>query len=439
MLTLRPAAEIAAKVLKLQKPSDGTLYRPMTYCVLHTTSKGVLAYNVLTKSIISLSDNEAELLKRTTLYTEAEADDTLKQLIALRYLVPDEHDDYQLLIQLQQLAKMLGARKKTKNYTILTTTDCNARCFYCYELGRPRTPMNEQTAHEVAKYIAADKIKIQWFGGEPLYNLQAIDTICNDLKESGTDYSSQMTSNAYLFDTNIVQRAVDLWHLKQMQVTLDGTEEVYNRCKAFIYTEGSAYRRVIRNIGLLLDAGIKVNIRLNIDMHNAENLLQLVEELHVRFAEKKGLYVYSHTIFEETLGHARSEDRRKLLYDKQAVLDDRIRQLGFMARQKLSHEIKVNCCKVDSGNCEVILPDGHIGLCEHFTDDHFIGHISAPYRDEKSIREQREVLDETDCHTCPLLPNCIRLRICENNHRCYPEDRERKQQSIRNALLQWDN
>lgn len=70
-------------------------------------------------------------------------------------------------MEVRKLAKLLGDRKKkTKSYTILTTTDCNARCFYCYELGRSRIPMSEQTAHEIADYISAPKVNIHWFGGE---------------------------------------------------------------------------------------------------------------------------------------------------------------------------------------------------------------------------------------------------------------------------------
>ena len=50
-------------------------------------------------------------------------------------------------------------------YTIFTTTDCNARCFYCFELGRSRIPMSEETAHKTARYIrdhcGGEKVKIK--------------------------------------------------------------------------------------------------------------------------------------------------------------------------------------------------------------------------------------------------------------------------------------
>lgn len=435
MQTLQPSAEIVEKVLNPQKPSDGTVYRPMTYCVLCQRGKGVLVYNVLTKSLVSLSVDEAEVLNKPFIYHDKEASESVRQLISMRYLVPDNHNDYQAMKELRQLSKLIGSGKeKTKTYTILTTTDCNARCFYCYEKGQARIRMTEQTAHQVAESIEDKKINIQWFGGEPLYNHPAIDIICEDLQQKGCEYSAMMVTNAYLFNEVMVQKAVNLWHLKKVQVTLDGTEPVYNRCKAYIYKEGSAYQRVLRNIGLLLGAGIVVNLRLNIDMHNADDLLLLIDELKTRFEGKKGLTVYSHTIFEETLKEARSEEQRKLLYAKQDLLNERIRQVGFAAKKKLSKEIMVNHCKVDSGTCEMILPDGHIGLCEHFTDDHFIGHISSKERDNAAINQQCETIEDPACRTCPVLPDCIRLKICENNQVCYPEDRERKIRSIKDIM-----
>ena len=150
------------------------------------------------------------------------------------------------------------------SYTIFTTTDCNARCFYCYEMGRSRIPMSAETAHKAAAYIAAhcggEKVHLHWFGGEPLFNKQVIDIICTDLAEKGIVYESMIISNGYLFDGATVEQAVSHWKLKSVQITLDGTEEIYNRSKAFIYKDGkSPYQVVLANIQRLLDAGVSVH------------------------------------------------------------------------------------------------------------------------------------------------------------------------------------
>ena len=68
-----------------------------------------------------------------------------------------------------------------------------------------------------------------------------------------------MISNGYLFNDDTIKEAKEEWQLTKVQITLDGTEQIYNRCKAYIYKDVNAYRRVIGNIHLLQDADIHVN------------------------------------------------------------------------------------------------------------------------------------------------------------------------------------
>ena len=42
--------------------------------------------------------------------------------------------------------------KEITSYSIFTTTDCNARCYYCFEMGRSRMPMNQETALKVVQF-----------------------------------------------------------------------------------------------------------------------------------------------------------------------------------------------------------------------------------------------------------------------------------------------
>lgn len=72
-----------------------------------------------------------------------------------------------------------------------------------------------------------------------------------------------------------------------------------NDDKAFIYKDSkSPYQVVLANIQRLLDAGVAVLIRLNMDEHNADNLMELADELHEQFGENKKLTVYSHVLYE---------------------------------------------------------------------------------------------------------------------------------------------
>ena len=114
-------------------------------------------------------------------------------------------------------------------FTVFTTTGCNARCPYCYEHGIDAISMNNKVAIDTAKYINISrmpntKIHLKWFGGEPLLNGDAINTICEYLINANVDFFSSITSNGYLFDKYTNEEIIEKWHLKRVQITLDGTK-----------------------------------------------------------------------------------------------------------------------------------------------------------------------------------------------------------------------
>lgn len=435
MQTIYQIAKPFDQLLKRQKMAAGQTYRPMYYVVEQPVEEGLLLYHTMTKALLQLTPEEAETYRTSPT--------ALPQLVEQWFLVPESHDDRLLSRQIRDVARML--EKKTgaiTSYTILTTTDCNARCFYCYELGRPRVPMSQDTAIKTADYIInhckSEKVSLHWFGGEPLYNKPVISLICQRLKEAGIQYASTMTSNGYLFDDNIVTEAKEEWHLEKVQITLDGTEQTYNRCKAYIYKDVNAFRRVISNIHKLQDAGIHVSIRLNIDMHNAENLSELADELHREFSDPKGISVYMHALFEEVKGSKaiHDEEKRKFVFDQINDIESRLADYGLLKPRQLKREVKTNRCMADNDHSVVIVPDGHIGKCEHYSEDHFVGHIGHEEWDAQMLDHFRDTRDEiAACATCFNYPNCIWLKLCKDNPTCYQEEREHKHSKLRRSIL----
>ena len=61
---------------------------------------------------------------------------------------------------------------------------------------------------------------------------------------------------------------MDVWALRQVQITLDGTHDVYNSVKGYVLPKEDPYLRVLNNVDNLLTEGISVSIRLNMDTHN---------------------------------------------------------------------------------------------------------------------------------------------------------------------------
>lgn len=423
------------KLLKKQKPKAGATYRPMYYVVEQPVDEGLLLYHTMTKAFLLLTPEEAEI------YKTHPAD--LQQLIDLWFLVPEDHDDRLLARQIRDVAKMLEEKTGAiTNYTIYTTTDCNARCFYCFEKGQPRISMSKEIARRTVDYIIrhskGEKVTIMWYGGEPLYNKSIITLMSRQLAEAGIDFKSKMISNGYLFDDNVVKDACNVWKLQRVQITLDGTEKIYNRCKAYIYKHVNAYQRVIDNIHKLQNAGIQVLIRLNIDIHNADDLVSLAKDLLKEFPEPKGIFVYVHQLFEDKEGRTSFSDKqkRKQIFTKihkiRSVLDDG----GFTKTAKLRRKIKTNRCSADNDHCVSITPDGHISKCDHYSHDQFVGHIDSEEWDKITLQSFYETSDEIeDCITCFDYPNCFMLKKCPAVRHCYPEMCEDRLNTLKHEML----
>lgn len=436
MKLLQDYATILSGLLKDQHLQRGVSYRLMRFVIQQSVEEGMLFYNVLTRAVVLLPPEEVRKMN--------EDPACVPELVSKWFAVPLDYDDRKLAQEVRSVGKMLEKRPKgITHYTILTTTDCNARCFYCYEKGHRRISMTEEMARKVTDFIIrnnpGERVRIRWFGGEPLYNKGAITTICKGLKEAGIEYRSSLVSNGYLFDNVVVAEAVDLWNLTKVQITLDGTEEVYNRCKSFIYPEGSAYQRVLGNIHRLLDAGIRVTVRLNMDRHNADDLFNLADILTEEFGGQKRFGVYSHVLFEvgsEKTAVPHTELQRQELFDAWMRLQEKLKKGNISLDEKLPHKLKLNRCMADNDASVLILPDGHLGKCEHYSDNHWFGSLDSPERDEAVLSDFKRVREEIDaCADCPFYPECIRLVLCEEAIHCYPEEREEMLRQAKEKVL----
>ena len=410
------------QIVGRQKRVDGEHYRLMTYVVQQPVTDGLLLYNTLTCSMVLLQPDEAADLTAQ------------RELIDRWFLVPQENDDQKLCHQIRQMAALLKpAAKAITGYTILTTTGCNARCFYCFEKGSKPVTMTSETASKVVRYIVAHRgsetVHISWFGGEPLVNAKAIDQICTELSQQGVPFRSGMISNGYLFDAEMAQRAKDLWQLQLVQITLDGTAQTYNRVKDYVYQGVNAFERVLQNIGLLTGTGIHTRIRLNVSKHNIGEMAELVELLHQRFGADERLSVYSAGLLDE--------EHNAELFARRMQLEQQITACGFARKlYDLPKDIRLDCCMADDdGSRVVIAPDGHLGKCHHYLDREFFGHIDSEERNEAILRKFKERRADIEaCATCFYYPQCIRLVMCHRDAICTSVKQQEHLYNMREAM-----
>ena len=437
-----------------------------SFLLRQPTEEGLLLYNTLTLELLHLPAALVPELETLT----GEADGRVPSLQAgpaastgaeggapsprrelreqLRkkwFLVPADLDQHQTALELRKtLQDMEPPAEHLKKYTVFTTTACNARCFYCYEKDwTPRT-MRPETADRLAEYMLAHsgshRFQIDWFGGEPLVNLGVIDRICTRLREAGANYRSHMVSNGYLFDPALIARAAELWRLEEVQITLDGVGETYERIKNYKTGTQGAFRRVTDNIAALAAAGIRVHVRMNFDLHNLAQIEELADWLIQRFGGTPGVAAYPVPLFEDPEDPAawHSDEERDRLCAAELDMRARMEAGGLRRSLPLPREPDLRMCMADSGCMITVLPDGKIGLCQNYDHSGFIGGIDGPEPDEAGLCSGRALREEIPaCADCPIYPGCIRLKLCPTQI-CYPQRRHvREEVKKRSMLAEW--
>lgn len=413
MKTIIEGKANVCKLLGKQRVKD-VQYRQMKYLLRVECDDGLLLHNVITGQLALLSPEEADLFDSLP----AVRTSAIIALIEEYFLVPVDYNEKECVEKIRKALKQLYHPHKTNIYTVFTTTNCNARCYYCFESDYKRINMDAPTASRLVEYMIAHKgegnIKIRWFGGEPLLEVARINQICHELKRHGIGFVSTMFSNAYLFTESLVKKAVDEWNLKSIQITLDGTEEVYNKIKAYVGAKESPYNRVIKNVHTLLKNNVYVKLRLNLDKSNMSDIRCLVDEICDRFSGFSNLHVYTHFIIRDT-GFApekRSEEDDVVLHQKQVDMTKLLLRKGLVQPDRRLPSLQFLCCMADRRDTLAVYPDGRLFLCDIINEKDQASHINTNRWQESVIQKFQENVEFERCASCSLFPQCVRLKSC---------------------------
>lgn len=418
MLTLLPpnssVLEENSELIESIKKKKGKL-RLHKYILFEDGKTGKLAYNVLTKHIVLLEPGE-------------ELDPNNQLLVDRLWFVPKNFNDKEFADTFREnLLSKRPTSVKPNSYTIVTTTGCNARCFYCYERNIKQNDMTKETASDVADYVIKNfseksggrrrPVTFSWFGGEPLYNKEAIDVICGKVSEAKIPFRSTMITNGYLFDKETVRKAVSSWNLRNVQITLDGTEENYNKAKNYKNEDENPFKTVTDNIETLLNNGVSVSIRINVGYYNLEDSEKLVNFISKRYPRRGGLSVYVHSLFDKGgVTDIDTDEKREEVYEKMIAIEDRLERLGLLAKRKASNALRATHCMADNGMHVTIQANGGISLCEHFVDSNAIGDIYSDEHDDEIVKKFKEIVPPFEnCYECPIYPECSKLVMCEDS------------------------
>ena len=165
---------------------------------------------------------------------------------------------------------------------------CNFACTYCYQEGYE--PVKQVLSSEVIdaffEYVrlnfAGRRKYVTVFGGEPLLPGENQRRLLTHFmtKASEAELEVAFVTNGYTLASYL--DLLSLHRIREVQVTLDGTEEVHD-ARRFLHGKLPTFQRIVEGIDACLNAGISVNLRMVADKDNLSNLPALS-----RFAIDKG-------------------------------------------------------------------------------------------------------------------------------------------------------
>ena len=90
----------------------------------------------------------------------------------------------------------------------------------------------------------------------------------------------------------------------------------------------------------------------------------------------------------------------------------------------------------DSGGSLTILPNGELGLCEHYSEDNFVGSLDGKASERSVIQSFREYWEPIEeCKTCFYYPECIRLKKCAEQKECFEELRAEYKEYLLKSII----
>lgn len=425
MITVVEPKKYISSLWSNHKISEDEMYRLMQYVIKLEYKEKVILHNVVTGHLAILKQDEIDAISQLPMAYVA----PMKQLIDEHFLVPVSFDEHKKVLGIRKVLRKLSCTNSEKpiiSYTILPTTACNARCYYCFEKGAKIVTMTEDTANDVAQYISEHcgekkSVHISWFGGEPTVAQNRIDQICEGLQEKDINYWSEITTNGYLFDEDLVKHASSLWNLQSVMISLDGTENSYNAIKAYVNAKDNPYQRVLRNVGYFLENQIHVNLRMNFDLSNYDEFPELVNELIKRFGKHPYLHVRAHPINGEY-----KDQKGKILHGTDEWFERKVNELNEIARkvglQKSTRELpflRYEGCEANDDSSVTISAEGTlVRCCEQFDKNQTTGNLKDGIIYPERVRAWKEFADYEKCFGCMLYPRCNRLVLCSSKDRC---------------------
>jgi len=248
-------------------------------------SENYFIINLLTGNADILSVDDARKVEMIKSGKKTD-DDFMSELIEKGYLI-DETEETR--IYRERYLDFIDSRDRDEiQIFFVTNYSCNFACTYCYQdqYTNPVQGLSREVIDTFFSYVSREftgrKKYITIFGGEPLLNSPKQKELISQILERSveSDLEVSFVTNGYFLEE--YSQILGKGKIREIQVTLDGTEKVHNR-RRFLKGGDGTFNKIVRGIDSCLENKIDINLRMVIDKENISNLPELAQ-----FAIDKG-------------------------------------------------------------------------------------------------------------------------------------------------------
>jgi uncharacterized protein len=404
-----------------------------------------IVYNSLSNSMIVLDWETGKVLSKLNSmeihFIDIEVIEILKKN---GMIIPKEVDEFDIVRERANSNRSICEKSDTLFMVISPTNTCNMNCPYCYQgdknpaksdtkyLGPENMNMLKNMVKQVIEKPHAEpikKIRIEWFGGEPLIRKKAIEEFSEyviDLADRhGIDYSASIITNGTLLDEKTYD-LLDKCRVRNLQITIDGSKKMHDSQRYYVSGNGT-YDKILKNLTILPKEKFKITVRINGDKEVFNKLEEMLDDL-----EANGIWPQrSHQVefdwapkFYNYLGFNQDRHLYYTSYQYQKSKEDfahlKIRKYNTWAEKHGVRKKKLRvaypslaefyCGTVESPNSISVDDGGYLHKCYNTINDknQRIQHISEfdPQAEGMDFYKHFDKTKAADCRTCKVLPIC---------------------------------
>ncbi|KFF06347.1 radical SAM/SPASM domain-containing protein [Flavobacterium reichenbachii] len=389
-------------------------------------NKFVLVYSTVSTTMLLIQFSLYNILLNN-FFTEIDPD-VLKELVKNKILVLDNFNELESIIKENKDA----IKNDDLLYQVISpSANCQLGCGYCGQVHTKNgldEDLNKKIIERISINLKAKEYKhlgISWFGAEPLMGLINIKKISEELiklaLKNNCSYSAKMITNGLSLKKDIFFDLVENYHIKDFEITLDGTEESHD-LRRHTKLKEKTFGLIFKNLKNIVhdpkfdQLNCVIKIRCNVDESNYKSAFDLIELLDKeKILDKISFYTapihsWGNDAHLNSLSHV---DYSKFQIEEYLLLMKKNHSIRILPGKKTN----IVCTSLQE-HAEVFDADGNVYNCTEISQVDMYRNVDAfkmgKLNDQSYVNAKRsfsswndDILNgEVPCTTCRILPIC---------------------------------